>query len=238
MSDFAAPFASVLGGNPNTKSGSDLISIVRFRGDYRNTVRFPNANLLTEIQAAFAEFYGLVVDANEGYADLDDTLTTTANVGYVALPDGAWRVRAIDRLDGTDYEPLMRVGIKDRNRYGTSTDRPTAFRLTARGADLYPTPNAVYTLRITYTPSAPTLDLDTQRTFYNGWEEYVVFGALLRLGGNEHNDAPIWQRALDATRERIQREAPERTASGPEYLNLFGDGDSGDDLDRHPNWSW
>ena len=219
-----------------TKNLDDIRTIVRNRGDFRNTVRFPNSVIDTEIQAAFDEFYAMVVEANEGYYDTSTTTPTVAAQAYVALPSGVWIVRAIDRLNGTEYDPLCRVGVKDRNRYGSTQSEPLAYRLTARGADLYPTPNAIYTLRITYTPVAPTLD-STQREFYNGWEEYAIFGALLRLGGTERNDAPLWQRMLDAAAARVRREAPDRGSSEPEYLNLFGEGD-GADWDRPPTWSW
>lgn len=218
----------------NAKSIDDLRIAVRERGDYRNERRFPNSAVNREIQAAFAEFYGIVESANEGYFDTTGLLSTIAGQDFVALPSGTWKVRAIDLLDGGRFVPMARAGVKDRNRYGGTLDKPRAYRLVARGADLLPTPNAIYTLRLTYTPAAPELD-STPREFYNGWEEYAIFGAMLRLGGTERNEAPTWQAALNATAERIRREAPERGAQEPEYLNLY---DGGDCLDRPPDWSW
>lgn len=233
MSDLASPLASSLGGDPLTKNLADLISIIRFRGDYRNVLRFPDANLTTEIQAAFAEWYELVVDTNEGYFDTNDTVTTTSSVGFVALPDGTWRVRGIDRLDGSDYIGLEQVGIAERNWFSSTPGRPCAYRLTFRGADLFPTPDAAYTLRVTYTPVAPTLD-STQRAFFNSWEEYTVYGALVRLALNEERDPGAWQQQLDIQRARITRGASQRKAQEPEYLVLR---DSGyDDFDRDERW--
>jgi hypothetical protein len=220
-----------------TKTLSEIISIVRFRGDLRNSVRFPDANLTTEIQAAFAEGYELVVQQNEGFFDQLANVSTAANTAFVALPAGppvCWIVRAIDRLEGTDYVPVPRVGVKDRNKYGSTTGKPVAHRLTARGIDLYPTPDAVYTLRVTYTPAAPTLDT-TAREFYNSWEEYTVFGALVRLYDNQGRDSSIWQKQLAAQADRIRRGADQRDASGPEYLNLR-EGWSSDDADDVDRW--
>lgn len=220
-----------------TKTLAELIAIVRFRGDMRNTIRFPDANLTTEIQAAFAEGYELVVQQNEGFYDTTGNVTTTANVAFVALPAGppvCWIVRAIDRLENNNtYVPIPRIGVKDRNKYGTTTGKPTAHRLTARGIDLYPTPDAIYTLRVTYTPAAPTLDT-TAREFYNSWEEYTINGALVRLYDNMGRDSSVWQKQLDRAAERIRRGADQRDGSGPEYLNLHeGWNDAGDeDPDR------
>lgn len=219
----------------STKALSDLIAEVRFRGDLRNTVRFPDANLTTEIQKAFAEGYQLVAKTHEGFYDTDTTTPTVANQPYVAAPTGAWRVLAVDRLDGSDYIPVPRVGIKDRNRFGSTAGKPEGHRLTARGIDLYPTPDAVYTLRIIYTPVAPTLDA-TQREFYNGWEEYTIYGALVRLYLNQNRNADEWQKQLDRCAAYVTDGATGRDSSGPEYLNLYEP--DGADWDLPPTWSW
>jgi hypothetical protein len=80
----------------------------------------------------------------------------------VALPSDSWRVRAIDLIDSAGCQiELDQVGIDQRNRYGTIVARPVAYRLTARGIDLYPTPDQAYTLRLLYTPSAPDLRAPT-----------------------------------------------------------------------------
>lgn len=216
----AAPLASPLGGDPGTKVLGDIISAVRFRGDFRSTQRFPDANLTTEIQAAWAELYELIADTQEGYWDTDLLMQTSADVAFAALPSDAWRIRAIDRMDGTTPLELCQVGISERNRYSSSTGQPLAYRLTSRGIDIYPTPDAVYTLRVTYTPIAPTVDPEIPFTYYNGWEEFVIYGALIRLALNEERDTGSWERELEKQRARIIRGASQRKAQEPEYLVL------------------
>lgn len=218
-----------------TKALADIISIVRFRGDLRNTIRFPDANLTTEIQAAFAEGYAIVAKANEGFYDTSGTVSTAAATDFVAPPTGTWIVRAVDRLDGSEYVPVNRVGIKDRNRWGATPGKPEGHRLTARGIDLYPTPDAIYTLRVIYTPVAPTLDT-TQREFYNSWEEYTIFGALVRLYKNQNRDASEWTSEVTRLTAILTEGASERNSSGPEYLNLHES--AGADWDIPPTWSW
>lgn len=199
-----------------SKSLSDLRSIVRIRGDYENARRFSDASIDTEIQAAFAELYELIADTNEGYWDTSSTVSTVANQPYVALPVDTWRVREIDRLDGSEYVRLRRVEVNDSITLLTSTDEPVGYRLSARGAELYETPDAVYTLRVIYTPQAPTLS--AARDWYNGWEEYVVYGALMRLALREERSTGDWERQLAVQRERIVRGASHRTSSEPPRL--------------------
>lgn len=220
-----------------TKTLAEIRTIVRNRGDMRNTVRFPDAVIDTEIQAAFGEGYELIEQVNEGYFDTSTTGVTVAGQDFVALPTGTWKLRALDRLDGSDYVPMPRIGLKDRNRFGSQRSKPLVHRLTARGADLYPTPDAIYTLRFSYAPVAPTLD-GTAREFYNGWEEYSVFGALVRLYDTQGRDSSRWQSQVDRTRARILGAASGRDASGPEYLNLYDVADGLDGLDMPPTWSW
>jgi len=229
MSDLASDLAADLGGPAVTKTLSDLITIVRNRGDARNVVRFPDSYLTAELQAAFAEGYELIVQQNEGFFDTLDDVFTVAHQGFALTPSDAWIVRAIDRQDGADFVPLPRIGIKDRLRYGTTEGRPAAHRLTARGIDLYPTPDQIYTLRVTYTPVAPTLDTNG-RNFYNSWEEYSVYGALVRLYNTQGRDPAPWMQQLNMTAVRIMKGASERDASGPEYLNLR-EGPGGDSWD-------
>lgn len=199
-----------------SKSLSDLRSIVRIRGDYENARRFSDASIDTEIQAAFAELYELIADTNEGYWDTSSTVSTVANQPYVALPADTWRVREIDRLDGSEYVRLRRVEVNDSITLLTSTDEPVGYRLSARGAELHETPDAVYTLRVIYTPQAPTLS--AARDWYNGWEEYVVYGALMRLALREERSTGDWERQLAMQRERIVRGASHRASSEPPRL--------------------
>jgi hypothetical protein len=236
VSDLAADLAALLGADPSTLNQAEIRTIVRNRGDMRNTNRFPDAVIDIEIQAAFGEGYELIADTNEGYFDTSDQVITTTGVAFVGLPTGTWRVRAIDRLDGSDYVEMRQTVLGERNRFGSQNGMPRAYILTARGIDLYPTPDAAYTLRVIYTPVAPALD-ETSLQFYNGWQEYAVYGALVRLYQQKNRDASEWERGLEKQRARLLRAASQRKAQEPEYLNLR-EGMGGEFGDPHPWWSW
>lgn len=208
----------------------DLATIrgrVRFLGDYQNVQKFPNADVDKEIQTAFGAFYELVDDAHEGWWDVATTGVTVSNQEYVALPADAWRVRGIDILDGGDYRELAQVGISDRNRFGSATDMPDAYRLAARGAELYPTPNTAYTLRFTYAPKAPTLQEAQPREWYNGWEEYVIEATLLALDKREKRPLNDRLTALDIIAKRVKSGVAQRRSQEPEYIPLREGGTAG-----------
>lgn len=136
---------------------STILDTIRNRGDFRNTLKFPNSFLAREAQAAFSEAYQLIAETNQGYFDTYATITTSATSDFVALPRDGWAIRAIDRMDNGVPCPMDSVGIDCRNNYGIARGKPRAFRLTGRGVDLYPSPDAAYSLRVLYTPSAPSL---------------------------------------------------------------------------------
>lgn len=207
-----------------------LRSDIRFRGDYQNVRKFPNASVDKEIQRSFGEFYALVDSTHEGYWDTDDTVTTVADQRYVALPASCWRVKGVDRLDGSDYIELRQVSVSDRNKFNSSSDTPQAYRLTARGIELYPTPETAYTLRVTFTPVAPALEEAAEREWYNGWEEYVIESTLMKLDRREGKPLGEREREIARLEKRIKEEATERKQQEPEYLVLR----EGGDMERFP----
>lgn len=197
-----------------------LRATIRLRGDYTNVRRFPDTYLNTEIQTAFGKFYQLVADTHEGWWDIQGPLSTVAAQAYVAMPTDCWRAQALDILHGDRYCEMPQIGLGDRNRYGASTARPVAYRTSSRGFELYPTPDAVYTLRINYTPKAPDLDESTTQEWYNGWEDFVIEAVLLELATRE--GMPLGDRVakLKMAADIVTSGASERRSQEPEYLHL------------------
>jgi hypothetical protein len=209
-------------------SRATIRQTIRDRGDYSNTKKFSHAYLNTEIQTAFNRFWGIVDEAHQGWWDTEDTIATVAGAVYAALPTDAKAVKTIDRLDGTDYIPLNQVSLSERNRYGVTRGNPVAYRLSARGAELYPTPDAVYTLRVMYTPRPPTLDESTTREWYDGWEDYIIEKVLLELATRERMPIQDNLIKLEAAEKVLRASTNARRQQEPEYLDLRERGD--DDL--------
>lgn len=200
-------------------SRATLRQTIRDRGDYTNTRRFSNTYLNKEIQTAFNHFWRIVDEAHQGWWDTDGTVPTVNAQAYVALPTEAKVVKAIDRLNGSEYVELAQIQLGDRNRF-SGNNQPVAYRLSARGVELFPTPNGIYTLRVTYTPRPPTLDEDTAREWYDGWEDYVIEKVLYELADREGK--PLQERLikLDLAEKALRASSSARRQQEPEYLHL------------------
>lgn len=196
-----------------------LRPLIRQRGDYLSSLTFTNTYIDGEIQAANRELYELVDEVHEGWWDTSGTVSTVAAQPYVALPSGCWRVRGIDIANGSGWDELRQVTIGDRNRFGASTAKPEAYRLSARGAELFATPNAVYSLRVTYTPVCPALSESAGIELY-GWHEYIIVGALLRMDQRSKRPLGERQQELERQRQRVVMSASKRKGQEPEYLQL------------------
>jgi hypothetical protein len=194
--------------------------MIRNSGDYQNVRRFPDSFLNEILQRVFGRFWEAIAKTHQGWWDTESTISTVAAQQYVALPADCWRVQGIDLLESGEYESLLQVGLGDRNRYGAQQDRPRAYRTSSRGAELYPTPNAIYTLRVNYTPKATALDDATSREWYNGWEEFMIEGAKLEIARRERMPLKDHYDALNECFARITEGASERRSQEPEYLKL------------------
>jgi hypothetical protein len=194
---------------------------IRFLGDFQNVRKFPDADLNREIQRKFDRFWAIVDECNEGWWDTEGTVTTVGGQAYIALPADAKTVKGVDRLDGTEYRPLAQVGISARNRYGSTRNDPVAYRLSARGLELLPTPNAAYTLRVIYTPKPATLDESTPREWYEGWEDFIINGVIFELKEREGMPgAGTFRAKMSDAEATLRASASRRRQAEPEYLVL------------------
>lgn len=212
-------------------SRKTMRATVRLRGDYTNVRRFPETYLNTEIQTAFGHFWRIVDEAHQGWWDTEGTVTTTSGVAFVAPPTEAKVVKGVDRLDGGEYIEMPQVGLEARNRFGTTTGKPVAHRLSMRGIELHPPPNAVYTLRVMFTPRPPILTESEEREWYDGWEDYVIEKTLFELDSREGR--PLGDRIakLKMAEEALRAASSARRQAEPEYLRLreYSDIDPYDD---------
>jgi hypothetical protein len=201
-------------------SRAQLRATIRNRGDYTNVRRFSNDYLNTEIQTAFGHFWRIVDEAHQGWWDTEGSVTTTASQAYVALPTNAKVVKGVDRLDGGEYIEMPQVGVAQRNRYGATTGKPVAHRLSSRGIELHPTPNGAYTIRVMFTPKAPALTENEQHEWYDGWEDFVIEKVLFELDSREGKSLNDRMIKLDAAEKALRASSAARRQSEPEYLVL------------------
>ena len=201
-------------------SRAKIRSRIRSRGDYTNVRRFPPEFLNDEIQTAFGHMWRIVDEAHQGWWDKEGTVTTTSGVAYVALPTDAKVVKAIDRLDGGEYIEMPQVGLEHRSRFGPTTGKPLAHRLTSRGVEMTPTPNGVYTLRVMYTPKPVALTENEEHEWYDGWEDFVIEKVLWELDSREGKPLGDREKKLGIAEAALRASSSQRRQTEPEYLRL------------------
>lgn len=201
---------------------------VREVGDYPLSQVMTDAFVTDSINKALAEFYDLVSGTFEGFYDKTATVATVAGTQTVNLPSDFYNLRAIDRqLDAENFSPLTRLVFRDTYSYG-GRGIPSGYMLhggTAPGVmRLWPIPDSVYTLRVTYEPLFAQLAADGDTfDFRNGWEEYVIHAALLRLDAREERQLGDRMALIERAKQRILTSAEKRNSAEPDYLTLHGD---------------
>lgn len=201
-------------------SRKTLRGTIRLRGDYTNTRRFPNDYLNTEIQTSFNHFWRIVDEARQGWWDTEGTVQTVIGQAYIAPPADAKVVKGVDRLDGSNYIEMPQVGLDARNRWGSDNGKPLAYRLSSRGIEFQRGANAVYTLRVMYTPKPPILTENEEREWYDGWEDFVIEKTLFELDSREGKPLGDRKMKLDLAEKTLRDGAGERRQQEPEYLRL------------------
>lgn len=197
---------------------------IRALGDYENSTKVTAAFLDPIINEAIGDYCDLLDERWEGYRDKTGTVPTVANTATIALPADFLKARAVDVLDGTRYIPLRRLQLKDVYAYDDQRERPIGYLHVGANLELFPTPNAVYTIRLRYVPSATVLVADGDSIdIPNGWEGFVIYTALAKVDDKEERDLSQRLAMIDRYRARIERAAADRNTAEPEYLHIPGD---------------
>lgn len=203
-----------------------LREAVRTKGDYPSSAVMTDAFVTQAINEALAELVELVSDQFQGYYDTTSTVVTVAGTQTVNLPSTMLNLRALDRQIATDrHTPLSRISLTQSYAY-QGRGAPRAYTLhggTAPGTiRLFPVPDAVYTLRVTFESLFTALSADGDSfDFRNGWEEYVHQAALLRLDAREERPLGDRMALIERAKERIIRSASKRNSAEPEYLTSW-----------------
>lgn len=202
---------------------AQLCSAIRENGELENAGTYTNAFLTRWVNQAIRDLVEIVSDQFAGYFDSTTTVATVAGTQTVNLPANFRDLRALDRQVAADrHAPLRRLTLGQTYAY-QGRGAPRGYMLhggTAPGTiRLFPVPDAVYTLRLTYEPVITPLALDADTfDFGNGWEDYVHQLVLLEIDLRE--ERPVQERMvkIDRARQRIIGSAQKRNSAEPEYL--------------------
>lgn len=210
-----------------TVSLTTLRASVRQLGDYEASTVFTDAFLDEWINRGIEEYHEFLLDSWEGYYDkVTDALVTVAGVQEVDLPTDFLRLRLAQRKLATDsYTELRRVTLVDASRYG-GRGAPRGYALHGASGGglpgrirLWPVPDGVYTLRLTYAPVAQQLVVGADTIdLLPGGDRFVVYAALFELDEREGRPVADRQTQIDRAKARIKASAKQRNTGEPEYL--------------------
>lgn len=202
-----------------------LASRIRTVGDYASSLVFSATFLNDQINVAIGDYCDLLDEEFEGYRDKTGTVATVAGTATVALPSDFLKARAVDVLDSGRYRPLHLFAIAQT--YGWDQQEiPRGYMHVGANLELFPTPNAVYTIRLRYVPTAPVLDDDSDTIdIPNGWEDWIIHAVLAVLDEREERDFGSRLAVCDRIRARVAKAAKTRNVAGPCYVPFPGEGE-------------
>lgn len=183
-----------------------LIATVRFQGDFESSRIMSDANITAAINSAGAELWDLLLDCRpDQYITTTTSLSTTAASDSVTLPTDFYRLRMVEVLDGSIYHTLRPHNLSEAWRYQLTGSAPSRFtyRIQSGALRILPTPQAVYSLRISYFKPYTDFVLGAD-TFdaVNDYEDLIVARVIAKLrGGREGMDSSWW----DGEAARLER---------------------------------
>lgn len=194
----------------------------RQRADKEGSGFIQDSELIGYINSSLTALYDLLVGAygNDYYATTFP-LTTIFNQQYYDLPDDFYKLIGIDYLIGPQEALTLKpYQFNERNRYriGTFWNAITGvagprYMITKNQLSFLPIPDGGYNLELHYIPSCPKLvSLTDEFDGINGWEEYVVLDAAMKMLKKEETSVKDLKDEQDEIVSRINQMAENRDA--------------------------
>ncbi len=178
------------------------------------------------INASADELYDLLTLKFQDY-NLSSTALTTANgTGTYALPSDFYKLMGVDITINGREMALNEFTFSERHRHqaGDVGSPALSYRIEGTNLRIRPTPTAVYSGTIWYTPTRALLvNAGDTLAGVSGWEEYVVVDAAIRCLAKEESDTTALERKLMALKQRIEEAAAVRSPAEPSRMvDVYG----------------
>ena len=143
------------------------------------------------------------------------TLTTVANIGYVDLPNAVQQIRSV--YFDSDY-PLAPVTLNVLLGYSDVTAKPQVYTVSQQAIYLGPTPDAAYSLAVTYLTALPALTAaETTNWLITAHPDAYVFSVLMQAEAYRGNDErlPLLGAALGDIIDQINKQGNRYRLASP-----------------------
>lgn len=201
----------------------------RQRADMENSRFISESELTTYINASYFELYDLLVATYEDYYTIPYAFTVASD--SAPLPTDFYKLRGVDKqIDDNDtWQTITKFNFQQRNINDQLVRKlfpqpVVQYRITGNTLYFIPLQNAAGPYRLWYIPMATPMVADSDVIQgVNGWEEYVVIDAAIKMLGKEESSTTDLVREKNAMRKRIQDMAPDRDTGQPEQITIMAD---------------
>ena len=201
---------------------SEFRERARERADMENSRFISDAELNRYINASVQELYDLLISSRgENYYISSSTFTTSTGTDTYALPSGMLKLMGVDFVkDAYSAYTLKSFRWQERNRYREPYYNNDSINLMyqIRGNNLVfmPVPSGSNQIKIWYIPAATLLTQNTDSfDGINGWEEYVVIDAAIKMRVKEESSIEELLLAKQEMKQRILQASSGRDSTEP-----------------------
>lgn len=196
---------------------AQLRTRARQRADMENSGFVSDSELNAYVNASYAELYDLLVSkfGEDYFVASPHSITTTSNTEDYSLPGDFYKLLGVDfKLDSRNWASLKRFEFTERNLFASGVNpyiNIFRYRILGNSLRLTPMPEANETLRVWYVPLPTTLSSDSDSfSGINGFEEYVVIDAAIKMLNKEESDPSALMAEKAAIKLRIEQMAEAR----------------------------
>ena len=202
---------------------SGLITNTRSLADIIGSDFITDSEITTFINNSISELYDLIQDQEVDYFTITGSFTIASPSGQATLPDNFYKLKALDKLNGSTYNMVTPFNIYERNKttsnfpYFTSEDNNADVNYKVVGTNIYivPPEQSPGTYRLWYIPTAPILVSGTDTIqFQAAWNEYISVGAAIQCKIKEESSTYELELRRSQLEKRIEKVASDRDTGG------------------------
>ena len=217
-----------------------LIDRVRKRGDFPNTEKPSDDDIIAWLSASYGWLYALLCDAGHWPAWTEDGVAADGGKDYALDADYFRTVRVDHEVSTGCFRPLRLITENELHRFERpNAGRASGYMIQGENLILLPAPPSGQTYRHIFIP-APA-DLTTIADTVDGvagWEELLVIDAAIKARIAEETDTSDLMQERAMYLSRIEHERNQRMVTGTgRVIGAFEEESSWDD-DPNSRGSW
>ena len=210
----------------NTYTLAQLETRCRERADMENSKFISSSELLSYINASYAELYDILVGKFEDYYTISSSETIAQGANTIPLPSDFYKFRGLDfQVDSQTWVAVGKFNFAQRNVLNNSLNRAYSggrsveYRIVGSDVIIEPESNAPGSYKLWYTPVYTPLAAQTDTIDgLNGFEEYVIIDAAIKMLAKEESSTTHLQAEKAAMLKRIETMSQNRDSGQPESI--------------------